>query len=169
MSRDELIVERLEDVLEALTRIPRRFTGIKTPEDFYDTPEGQVGPRALFGDSADRRSMRTAAKPRLVPKAPNPIPKGAQGMGLDPDLLQQLPTDFMALLSSRAADGTCCWRSKRACLRRIARIAFDLNFGARGFRSRSGSRPTKPCGHCRGWRARRHLSASAPCASGSRS
>lgn len=41
MSRDELIVERLEDVLEALERIPRRFTGIKTPEDFYDTPEGQ--------------------------------------------------------------------------------------------------------------------------------
>ncbi|MES1945476.1 hypothetical protein PC39_15212 [Salinisphaera sp. PC39] len=41
MSRDALIVERLEDVLEALERIPRRFTGISTPEDFYDTAEGQ--------------------------------------------------------------------------------------------------------------------------------
>jgi len=41
MSRDPLIVERLEDVLEALERIPRRFAGITTPEDFFDNPEGQ--------------------------------------------------------------------------------------------------------------------------------
>lgn len=41
MSLDPPIVERLEDVLDALERIPRRFTGITTPEDFYDSPEGQ--------------------------------------------------------------------------------------------------------------------------------
>lgn len=41
MSRDPLLVERLEGVLEALERITRRFAGIRTPEDLVDNPEGQ--------------------------------------------------------------------------------------------------------------------------------
>lgn len=41
MSHDPLLVERLEGVLEVLERIPRRFAGITTPEDFVDNPEGQ--------------------------------------------------------------------------------------------------------------------------------
>ena len=41
MSRDPILVERLEDVLEALERIPRRFAGVTKPEDFFDTPDGQ--------------------------------------------------------------------------------------------------------------------------------
>jgi uncharacterized protein with HEPN domain len=41
MSHDPLLVERLEGVLEVLERIPRRFAGITTSEDFIDNPEGQ--------------------------------------------------------------------------------------------------------------------------------
>ncbi|MBI4082218.1 MAG: DUF86 domain-containing protein [Candidatus Lambdaproteobacteria bacterium] len=36
----ELLVERLETVLEALERIPRRFMGIAHPEDFRAIPDG---------------------------------------------------------------------------------------------------------------------------------
>jgi uncharacterized protein with HEPN domain len=35
-----LLVESLETVLEALERIPRRFVGIKHPEDFRASPDG---------------------------------------------------------------------------------------------------------------------------------
>ena len=41
MSHDPLLGERLEGVLEVLERIPRRFAGITTSEDFIDNPEGQ--------------------------------------------------------------------------------------------------------------------------------
>ncbi len=41
MSDVALIIERLEDVLEALERIPRRFAGIIRPEDFQDSADGQ--------------------------------------------------------------------------------------------------------------------------------
>jgi len=41
MSHDPLLVERLKGVLEVLERIPRRFAGITTSEDFIDNPEGQ--------------------------------------------------------------------------------------------------------------------------------
>lgn len=41
MSHDPLLGERLEGVLEVLERIPRRFAGISTSEDFIDNPEGQ--------------------------------------------------------------------------------------------------------------------------------
>ncbi len=41
MSHNPLLVERLGDVLEALERIPRRFAGVTTPEDFYDDPDGR--------------------------------------------------------------------------------------------------------------------------------
>jgi len=41
MSDPSLVAERLEQVLEALKRIPRRFTGISAPEEFLDSPEGQ--------------------------------------------------------------------------------------------------------------------------------
>lgn len=36
----ELLVERLKTLLEALERIPRRFAGISTPEDFHSTDDG---------------------------------------------------------------------------------------------------------------------------------
>ena len=41
MSDGFLVTERLEEVLEALERIPRRFSAITEPEDFFDNPEGQ--------------------------------------------------------------------------------------------------------------------------------
>lgn len=41
MSDASLVAERLQDMLEALERIPRRFSGISAPEDFFDSPEGQ--------------------------------------------------------------------------------------------------------------------------------
>jgi hypothetical protein len=40
MSDNELLVERLSSILEALERIPRRFAEINTPSDFTDTPAG---------------------------------------------------------------------------------------------------------------------------------
>ncbi len=40
MSDASLVIERLEGVLEALERIPRRFAGITAPDDFFDDPEG---------------------------------------------------------------------------------------------------------------------------------
>jgi uncharacterized protein with HEPN domain len=36
----ELLVEKLEALLEALERIPRRFAGIAAPADFYASDEG---------------------------------------------------------------------------------------------------------------------------------
>jgi hypothetical protein len=36
----ELLAERLESVLEALERIPRRFAGISRPEDFRASADG---------------------------------------------------------------------------------------------------------------------------------
>jgi uncharacterized protein with HEPN domain len=35
-----LIFEKLEQIDEALNRITRRFSGIRSPDDFLDTPEG---------------------------------------------------------------------------------------------------------------------------------
>ncbi len=35
------IIDRLEDVLEVLRRIPRRFASIDTPEDFLDDEAGR--------------------------------------------------------------------------------------------------------------------------------
>ena len=40
MSDQEVLIERLEDVLELLERIPRRFRGIARPADFQATDEG---------------------------------------------------------------------------------------------------------------------------------
>jgi uncharacterized protein with HEPN domain len=40
MSDRELLVERLESVLEWLERIPRRFEGVSRPEDFRAGAEG---------------------------------------------------------------------------------------------------------------------------------
>jgi len=36
----QLLIERLNTVLESLQRIPRRFAAIKSPADFADTDEG---------------------------------------------------------------------------------------------------------------------------------
>lgn len=36
----ELLVEKLQALLEALERIPRRFAGITAPEDFYSSDTG---------------------------------------------------------------------------------------------------------------------------------
>ncbi len=41
MSDPLLVAERLEQVLAALERIPRRFVGIATAGDLLDTPEGR--------------------------------------------------------------------------------------------------------------------------------
>jgi uncharacterized protein with HEPN domain len=35
-----LLIEKLKQIDEALARIKRRFAGIKSPDDFLDTPEG---------------------------------------------------------------------------------------------------------------------------------
>lgn len=40
MSERALLIERLESILEALERIPRRFAGINSPEAFRATDEG---------------------------------------------------------------------------------------------------------------------------------
>ena len=40
MYDNELLRERLTDILEALERIPRRFADIKSPSDFTDTDAG---------------------------------------------------------------------------------------------------------------------------------
>jgi uncharacterized protein with HEPN domain len=36
----EVLVDRLKTLLEALERIPRRFAGIRAPEDFYASDSG---------------------------------------------------------------------------------------------------------------------------------
>jgi uncharacterized protein with HEPN domain len=41
MSDDERLKERLEAILEALERIPRRFANIQTPQDFVMTEAGR--------------------------------------------------------------------------------------------------------------------------------
>jgi len=41
MSDGEVIADQLEQVLEALNRIPRRFQGIEKPDDFVNSPEGE--------------------------------------------------------------------------------------------------------------------------------
>ena len=41
MSDLSLVIERLEDVLEALERIPRRFADIYSADDFVDSDEGR--------------------------------------------------------------------------------------------------------------------------------
>lgn len=41
MSDGDVIAEQLEQVLEALNRIPRRFQGIEKPDDFVNSPEGE--------------------------------------------------------------------------------------------------------------------------------
>lgn len=41
MSENLLLIERLELVLEALKRIPRRFAKIKTPDDFMASQSGK--------------------------------------------------------------------------------------------------------------------------------
>ena len=40
MSDSELLVERLEMVVSALERIPRRFSAISKPDDFLNSPDG---------------------------------------------------------------------------------------------------------------------------------
>ncbi len=39
----EVLVEKLKTLLEALERIPRWFSGIAEPADFYGSDEGIVG------------------------------------------------------------------------------------------------------------------------------
>jgi hypothetical protein len=40
MYNNQIIIERLETVLNALARIPRRFAEIKTADDFLDSDNG---------------------------------------------------------------------------------------------------------------------------------
>ncbi len=40
MSDDDLLLDRLTQILEALERIPRRFENIASPQDFYSTEQG---------------------------------------------------------------------------------------------------------------------------------
>lgn len=40
MSDSELLMERLEMVVSALERIPRRFSAISKPDDFLNSPDG---------------------------------------------------------------------------------------------------------------------------------
>jgi uncharacterized protein with HEPN domain len=40
MSNSELLIERMESILECLERIPRRFADVRSPSDFTDTPSG---------------------------------------------------------------------------------------------------------------------------------
>jgi hypothetical protein len=39
----EVLVEKLKTFLEALERIPRRFSGIAEPPDFYGSDDGMLG------------------------------------------------------------------------------------------------------------------------------
>ena len=41
MSDGDVIADQLEQVLEALNRIPRRFEEIEKPDDFVNSPEGE--------------------------------------------------------------------------------------------------------------------------------
>lgn len=40
MSDPTLLIEKLEQIQEALSRVERRFSNILSPNDFLDTPEG---------------------------------------------------------------------------------------------------------------------------------
>jgi len=43
----KVLVERLRTLLEALERIPRRFSGISEPADFYGSDEGITSTSAV--------------------------------------------------------------------------------------------------------------------------
>ena len=69
-----LAIEQLEDVLEALDRVPHRFAKIANPEDFLDGEEGQDRLDAIcmvliaVGEAFKHIDRRTAST--LLPRYP---------------------------------------------------------------------------------------------------
>lgn len=84
MSEGSLLVERLEDVLKALERIPRRFSAVTEPREFYDSVAGEDSLDAIcmvliaVGESFKQIDRRTEG--RLLAQYPNVDWTGVKGV-----------------------------------------------------------------------------------------
>ncbi len=84
MYDQELLLERLTTLLEALERIPRRFAGIRTPADFYASDTGIDRMDAIcmiliaVGEELKNIDRKTGGK--LLSRYPGVRWRGAMGM-----------------------------------------------------------------------------------------
>jgi uncharacterized protein with HEPN domain len=80
----ELLIERLTILLEALERIPRRFAGIKTPNDFLATDAGVDRMDAicmiLIAAGEELKSIDRVTQGQLLSRYPNVAWRGAMGV-----------------------------------------------------------------------------------------
>jgi uncharacterized protein with HEPN domain len=80
----ELLVERLQTLLEALKRIPRRFADITTPADFYSSDAGIDRMDAicmiLIAAGEEIKSIDRKTEGRLLSRYPGVKWRGAMGV-----------------------------------------------------------------------------------------
>ncbi len=80
----ELLVERLMTLLQALERIPRRFAGIATPDDFLASDAGIDRMDAicmiLIAAGEELKSIDRVTEGRLLSRYPNVMWRGAMGV-----------------------------------------------------------------------------------------
>lgn len=80
----ELLVERLQTLLEALKRIPRRFADITTPTDFYSSDAGIDRMDAicmiLIAAGEEIKSIDRKTEGRLLSRYPGVKWRGAMGV-----------------------------------------------------------------------------------------
>jgi uncharacterized protein with HEPN domain len=84
MSDLSLIRERLESVLEALARIPRRFADIQSPTDFVNSDEGLDRLDAicmiLFAVGEAFKQIDRETEGKLLPRYPEVEWRGVKGV-----------------------------------------------------------------------------------------
>ena len=80
----ELLVERLMTLLQALERIPRRFVGIATPDDFLASDAGIDRMDAicmiLIAAGEELKSIDRVTEGRLLSRYSNVMWRGAMGV-----------------------------------------------------------------------------------------